>query len=110
MKLLFDANLSFRLLEVLKNLFPEMKHVRDLGLEAAGDEVIWSYALKNNFVIVSKDSDFRHWSFFHGAPPKVISIKRGELSTDQCATLLRGAATRIEVFITDPNESFLVLE
>ncbi len=49
MKLLFDANLSFRLVELLGEFGKDSKHVRDVGLDSAGDEVIWSYAKKNGF-------------------------------------------------------------
>ena len=110
MKLLLDANLSFRLLEVIKQSFPDSAHVKDLGLESAGDEVIWNYAQNNGFAIVSKDSDFRHWSFFYGAPPKVIYIKRGNLSTDLYTKLLKDCTGRIVAFLENSQESFLVLE
>lgn len=109
MKLLLDANLSFRLVEALTDLYSHASHVRDVGLESAGDEVIWSFAQRNGYIIVSKDSDFRHLSFVYGAPPKVISIARGELSTSGVIQLLRAAHERIEMFV-DAAESFLVLD
>lgn len=46
MKILIDQNLSFKLLEHLCIHFPNSLHVKDIGFEAAGDEVIWSYAKK----------------------------------------------------------------
>jgi predicted nuclease of predicted toxin-antitoxin system len=110
MKLLLDANLSFQLIDTLKERFSQVIHVKDVGLDSAGDEVIWNFALNNGFTIVSKDSDFRHLSFFHGAPPKVISIKRGQLSTNDCAQLLKASHKRIVQFLEDDKESFLVLE
>jgi len=58
-KLLFDQNLSRHLVGKLAVEFPESRHVIEVGLDAATDSEIWSYAGEHGFVIVSKDSDFR---------------------------------------------------
>ena len=34
MKLLFDENLSYKLVRLLADLFPDSVHVRDVGLES----------------------------------------------------------------------------
>ncbi|MCH8310936.1 MAG: DUF5615 family PIN-like protein, partial [Chloroflexi bacterium] len=62
MRLLLDQNLSPRLKELLADLFPGSIHVRDVGLESATDDVVWSYAGQQGLTIVSKDSDFRQHS------------------------------------------------
>lgn len=53
MKLLFDENLSPRLVTRLADLFPASIHVRDIGLQAADDPSVWEYARRNGFLIVS---------------------------------------------------------
>ncbi|MCO6439717.1 MAG: DUF5615 family PIN-like protein [Nitrococcus mobilis] len=53
MKLLFDQNLSFRLVEAVAELFPGSAQVRLLGLEQASDREIWGYARENGFVYSS---------------------------------------------------------
>jgi predicted nuclease of predicted toxin-antitoxin system len=58
MKLLFDQNLSLRLVRLLAAEFPGSQHVRDVGLAIAPDPAIWAYAAAQGMVIVSKDSDF----------------------------------------------------
>lgn len=40
MKLLFDENLSHRLVQLLEDLFPNSIHVRDVGLKAADDPLV----------------------------------------------------------------------
>jgi len=37
MKLLFDQNISFRLIKQITDLFPDSKQVRELGLENSTD-------------------------------------------------------------------------
>jgi len=73
-KLLFDQNLSHKLVSRLADIFPDSSHVREVGLKAAEDLVIWEYA-RNNLMIVSKDSDFHQRSFLYGFPPKVIWVR-----------------------------------
>lgn len=44
MKLLFDQNISFRIISKIKDIFPEVCQVRELGLENATDQKILEYA------------------------------------------------------------------
>lgn len=81
MKLLFDQNLSFRLVEAVAEAFPGSAQVRLLGLEQASDREIWDYARENGFVVVTKDSDFHELCVLYGPPPKIIWLKIGNAST-----------------------------
>ncbi len=75
MKLLFDENLSPRLVELLATEFPQSVHVETLGMCGTTDAELWEYAKTHEFAIVSKDNDFRQRAFVHGAPPKVIGYQ-----------------------------------
>ena len=77
MKLLFDQNLSPRLLHLLADIYAQSIHVREVGLHDADDLVVWEYAKANGFAIVSKDSDFQQRSLLEGAPPKFIWLRVG---------------------------------
>lgn len=46
MKLLFDENLSPKLPIQLGDLFPNSLHVRNVGMEATIDPIVWDYAKK----------------------------------------------------------------
>jgi predicted nuclease of predicted toxin-antitoxin system len=109
MRLLFDENLSHRLVGLLADLFPASVHVRDVGLKAADDPAVWEYAKGNGLVIVSKDSDMRQRSFTSGYPPKVIWVRLGNCSTSDVANLLRKRSAAIEAFQQDAEASFLSL-
>ena len=56
MKLLFDENLSPRLVTALSDLFPESAHVDRLGLGSKADTVIWEYAKTHGYVLASRAS------------------------------------------------------
>lgn len=55
MKLLFDENLSPKLPNRLSDLFPNSLHVRDVGMQATIDPIVWDYAKDNDLIIVSED-------------------------------------------------------
>ena len=109
MKLLFDQNLSPRLVVLLADLHPDSTHVRNEGLQRADDDAVWAYALRERFVIVSKDADFHQRSFVHGHPPKVVWIQRGNCPTDEIAVLLRQRQADLLAFEQDETASFLAL-
>jgi predicted nuclease of predicted toxin-antitoxin system len=109
MKFLFDENLSPRLVVLLADLFPDSLHVRDVGLQAADDPLVWNYARDNDFVIVSKDADMHQRCFVFGAPPKVVWVRLGNCSTTDVANLLRRYSKEIVIFEADEVASFLSL-
>ncbi len=89
MKLLFDQNLSHRLVTMLAPEFAGSRHVRDWGMADAADPVVWAHATQEGFVIVSKDSDFQQRAVLLGHPPKVVWIRLGNCSTHVVSELLR---------------------
>jgi predicted nuclease of predicted toxin-antitoxin system len=70
MKLLFDQNLSFKLVRQLRDVFPDSNQVRLLELDRAKDEKLWKYARDNDYVFVTQDVDYSHLSSLHGFRPK----------------------------------------
>lgn len=79
MKLLFDENLSHKLAYRLVDLFRDSVHVRDVGLKATDDPLVWDYARDNDFMIVSKDADMHDLSRVFGNPPKVVWLRLGNM-------------------------------
>ncbi|MGM0566708.1 MAG: DUF5615 family PIN-like protein [Bacteroidota bacterium] len=111
MRLLFDQNISFRLVNKLSEVFPDTKQVRQLGLENATDLEIWSYAKKYDFTIVTFDSDFCDISNLKGFPPKIIWLRFGNTTTDKLAEILSIKAESIKAFINSPeNKELACLE
>jgi predicted nuclease of predicted toxin-antitoxin system len=80
-----------------------------VGLVAAPDSAVWSYAAAQGLVIVSKDADFQHRALLLGHPPKVVWLRLGNCSTAAAADLLRARHADLLAFEADPVASLLAL-
>jgi predicted nuclease of predicted toxin-antitoxin system len=109
MKLLLDENLSDRIINKIIDLYPDSQHVKTLGLINTDDAIIWEFAKMNNFVIISKDSDFHQRSLLYGHPPKFIYLRIGNSPTSKIVQILRDNVTTITQFASSDTESILVL-
>ncbi|MCP4702196.1 MAG: hypothetical protein GY862_35855 [Gammaproteobacteria bacterium] len=109
MKLLFDENISSKLVKFLAKDFPESSHIDFLKMQGAADSDIWEYARTENYIIVSKDNDFRQRSFFFGSPPKVVWLSVGNGSTKTIKELLLNNLEKIHNFANHPTEGLLIL-
>ncbi|WP_197480162.1 DUF5615 family PIN-like protein [Anabaena sp. 4-3] len=67
------------------------------------------YAKLNDFVIVSKDSDFHQRSLLYGHPPKFIFLRIGNSPTSKIVQILRDNFNIINQFADTQQESILVL-
>ncbi len=109
MRLLFDQNLSPRLVALLADGFPDSRHVRDVGLANADDLEVWLYAKRNGLSIVSKDADFRQLSFLYGFPPKVVWLNVGNRSTADLHAVIRAHVDDLRTFNGDREAALLVV-
>jgi predicted nuclease of predicted toxin-antitoxin system len=102
LKLLLDFNLSPRLVELIEDLFSEVKHLQAAGFEGeTSDESIWQFARKNGFVILTCDADFVVLAQRYGQPPKVIRLESMNYRTRTAAELIRTNAVLIAKFEQD---------
>ena len=109
MKLLFDQNLSPRLVKLLADEFPESNHVYPLGLGEAEDAEVWQYAKENGFTLVTKDADFGDMSILRGFPPKVVWIRRGNCKTSDTENILRASFDAIAQMENDSEIGLVTL-
>jgi predicted nuclease of predicted toxin-antitoxin system len=103
MKLLFDQNISHRILQLLPESFKGSSHVKAEGLINSPDRQIWDFARFNAFVIVTQDSDFNDLNSLYGFPPKIIWIRTGNLHTNAIFNILIEHHTDLQKFLDDPN-------
>lgn len=89
--LLFDQNLSPRLVDRLADLYPGSIHVSTVGLSTAFDKVVWGYARQHDYIIVTKDADFSELGLLLGFPPpsdldtprKLLNTRDGDVAPRQ---------------------------
>jgi len=103
MKLLFDQNISFRIIAKLQDLLPLASQVRLLGLENSTDFEIWDFAKTNEFTIITFDTDFYDISLIKGTPPKIVWLRIGNTSTKQLASSIRSNYDLIREFIQNTD-------
>jgi predicted nuclease of predicted toxin-antitoxin system len=98
LKLLFDHNLSHRIVPLIADLF-ECEHVRHLGLaRETPDEAIYDFAKRHGYTIVTANRDFLNLASLYGAPPQVIRLEAMDYQTEAAATLIRKFAVAIVQF------------
>jgi len=109
-KLLLDANVSWRLTKPLKNHFPYLAHILDSFAHNANDNVIWEHAAKEGYTIVTNDEDFVKLLSAKGWPPKVILLKTGNQSNSYLLELLINKKKEIELFLENEELGVLVIK
>ncbi|MBN2885984.1 MAG: DUF5615 family PIN-like protein [Chromatiaceae bacterium] len=103
MKLLLDENLSRRIVPFLQTAFPGSSQIVLEGLEQSFDLDIWQYAKANDFVIVTKDSDFYELSLLYGTPPRVIWLQVGNVTKGKITQILLEHRDAIEQRFANPE-------
>lgn len=109
MNLLFDENLSARLVELLAEEFPASAHLEQALGRGRTDADVWQHAIAHGCAIVSKDNDFRQRAFMSGPPPKVIWLDVGNAGTERIAELMRSRKREVSRFGRGSEESLLAL-
>ena len=100
MSFLIDENLSWRLERLLADRFAGCRHVTACGLERASDTAIWAYAQAHGLHLLSKDDDMRALVAARGAPPKLVWLKLGNVTTQQIVDVLLQNGDRVGAFLS----------
>ena len=69
MKFLVDAQLPPSLARFLEDEGYEARAVREVGLRESDDGAIWEFAMKGEWIIVTKDEDFPERSLHSRVAP-----------------------------------------
>jgi len=101
LKLLFDQNLSRKLVNRLADTFLGSSHVQFHKLAEKTDTEIWEFAKANDFCIVTQDADFAERSRLYGSPPKVIWLRCGNVPTREVEILIRSGIEAIQELLND---------
>lgn len=107
MKLLFDQNISFRVIKKIEDVYPEANQVRQLNLENCSDMEVWQFAKENDFSIVTFDADFYDLANLKGHPPKIIWLRIGNTSTSKIVQILIDKFVSITYFVENKENEWL---
>ena len=105
MRLLFDQNISHRVVLAIQSAIPDARHVRDFNLQFSKDREIWLFAKENDFAIVTLDADFNDLATLFGHPPKILWLRFGNTLTQVLAKKLLERTDLIKSFLSDPSYS-----
>jgi len=90
MKLLLDANLSWRLVPKLTPYFSEVVHIDSTHFQMPAKDIeIWQYAKENGF------------------PPKIVLLRMGNQSNKHIFNILVTKKTDIEQLVVNNNYGLL---
>lgn len=103
MKLLLDENLSRRIIPLILEVYPESTQVELLGMSAYSDVQLWAFARDNDYILVTKDSDFSDLSTLYGYPPKVIWLKCGNQTKQRIVDILLSIQADVGAFVAHPD-------
>jgi predicted nuclease of predicted toxin-antitoxin system len=109
MRLLFNQNLSPRLVESLSDVYPGSSHVSLVGLDRASDAEVFNYALDNGYALVSKDVDFVELAQARSPSPKVVWLRLGNCTTSEIEDTLRARQEAVAALESDPVARVLAL-
>ena len=103
MKLLFDQNISQRILKKLPETYSGSSHVKTEGLLNASDLEIWEYANFHQFIIVTLDSDFNDIFLLNGFSPKILWFRTLNLRSEELSFILINQQSDIQDFINSDD-------
>ncbi|MBY0611878.1 MAG: DUF5615 family PIN-like protein [Beijerinckiaceae bacterium] len=81
MRFIVDANLPPLLARWIAEHGDQCVHVSEIGLASASDREIWTYALANDAVIVSKDEDFVLLRAASAIGPQIVWVRIGNAAS-----------------------------
>jgi predicted nuclease of predicted toxin-antitoxin system len=107
MKFLCDVHIAFKLVTYFKSLGFEAVHVNEiLDKSETKDSDICKYADQGDFIVVTKDADFRDSYFIKRTPKKLIKINLGNIPNQDLIVIFAENINAIQKLNSMPN--FLV--
>lgn len=84
MKILCDVHISIKIAKLFASKGTESVHINNiLDKWFTSDIKISNYADVNDFILITKDSDFKNSHFINKSPRKLIKINLGNISTNR---------------------------
>jgi predicted nuclease of predicted toxin-antitoxin system len=108
-RLLFDQNLSPRLVNQVADRFQGSLHVLDVGLSVAPNAEVLEFAHGQDLVVVTKDKDFADLVTSRGNGPRILWVMLGNVTTDEISKAILDDADSIHRLLDDPDVQIVQL-
>jgi predicted nuclease of predicted toxin-antitoxin system len=106
--ILIDQNISFRIVNRIKAVFPDVEHVKTLHLIDTNDYDIFMFARRKAIdAIITLDEDFNLLVLEHNPPPKIIWLRTGNTPTVIQAEIILKNVASIRFFLEDSQTDCL---
>lgn len=90
MKVLCDVHIARKVVRFLESAGIEAIHVNDiLDSWYTKDNAIARFANEHDYVVLSKDADFRNSHLLNSEPKKLLKVNLGNLSTFKLISILK---------------------
>ena len=97
MKFLCDVHIAYKIVNFLKSLGFETIHVNEiLQKSQTKDSDICKYADLKDFIVITKDSDFRDSYFIKRTPRKLIKINLGNILNQDLVEIFSNNLSEIQ--------------
>jgi len=107
MKFLCDVHISYKIVKFLSDSGFHSVHVnRILQGSHTKDSVICNYANKNNYILITKDQDFKNSFHLNKTPNKLIKINLGNTSNQELIEIFKNNLEWIR--IVNVNSRFII--
>jgi len=108
MKFLCDVHISFKLVNALNQLGYECVHVNNmLDKWFTKDEAITKFADKNDYIIITKDADFRNSFFINRTPKKLLKVNLGNITNHDLIKIVTECMPKIEN-VSQNHKNFII--
>lgn len=107
MRFLCDVHISFKLVNAINLLGFECIHINTiLDKWFTKDAIIAQFADENNYVLITKDADFRNSFLLQNTPKKLIKINLGNIPNAELIAIFEKNIILMTKF-ADENENFM---
>jgi len=108
MKILCDVHIAIKVAKFFVSKQIETEHINQvLNKWNTKDSDICKYADSNNFVVITKDADFKNSHFIKYSPKKLIKVNLGNISTNNLINILENILEKL-ILLFDENQNCYV--
>lgn len=108
MKFLCDVHISFKLVNALNQLGYECVHVNNiLDKWFTKDAAITKFADENDYIIITKDADFRNSFFINRTPKKLLKVNLGNITNRDLIKIVTECMPKIEN-VSQNHQNFII--